>query len=716
MKYLIYPLSLILFFCFSINVQAHDLQQDLKQSANSKVVIGHIEALVVLIEFADREAYFTKNEVDSFFNQVGYSKYGNNGSVHDYWDAVSQSRVNVHTTVTDYFKAPKTFDYYDTEDGGHTQELLKAALEWLDGTGFDFSTLSVDDDNKIKGLSFQFVGNSGAKGLWGHSSRVSTTYDGVSTYSYQISELGDSEMRLGGICHEQGHMFFGWPDTYDIDSSNGGSNGCGNFDLMAGGNSDNTGAPSQNPVPPNPYFRYLAGWNDLIPLNSFPNDTTIEIIANRSNTYVYRNPDRAGEMFIIEARTKPNRNVDLPGEGVLLWHIDSVISNNAYQQHTEMEHYKVSVVQADGSYHLENGSNRGDSNDFFKGPGQSIINYSHTKWWNGAYSGLAIRNIGAPEDTMVVDFGTNNSEDIAVKSTSTVGGSVSPLGMRYYDKNSDRTFTATASDGFEIEDCIVDGVSQGAISSYTFYSLEEYHTIDFLFYHVNTDLTEVTKNSVDYSFYEGAWNSMPDFNELTPSSTGNARTISATISGKSTDNYGIRYEGYILAPETGEYTFYLRADDGASFSVDGIHIVSNQVQDETNGVIRLEAGYHPFIMDFFEAQISQSLSFYWSGPSIPKSRVSPFYTGSEYTDVKNISNESSVNIWVNINSELVFECYDQSTILVEVYNVSGMLINRELLDIVGGKTTMGKFTSDKGIYFVRVKTDNNVLLQQKIVL
>ena len=722
MKKTIYNIiSLLLVLNFGVFCGAQSKTDDFNKPTKVKnISTGNIEALVVLIEFADRDAYFTRNEVDNFFNEVGYSEFGDNGSIHDYWDAVSQGRVNVHTTVTEYYKAPKTFDYYDVEDGGHTHELIDSALNWLDKSGFDFSQLTIDENNRIKGLSFQFVGNSGAKGLWGHSSAHDRSFDGVQTHSYQISELGTTEMHLGGICHEQGHMFFGWPDTYDIDGSNGGSNGCGKFDLMAGGNSDRTGAPSRNPMPPNPYFRYLSGWNDLIPMNEFPNDTLIDIIANSWNTYVYRNPDRAGEMYIIEARKKPFRNVDMPGEGVLVWHIDSVISNNANQQRTESQHYKVSVVQADNAYHLENGSNSGDSNDYFKAGSAGTLTYIQTKWWNGAYSGLALRNIGEVADTMTVSFGTSNSDDIAIKSDKTIGGTISPFGLRYYPKNSNRTFTATPLDGFAIDDCIVDGESKGALSSYTFSAIDKSHSIKFLFAHKDVALKDIKSNSVDYSYYEGAWASLPDFDNLTPVSTGTLRTVTISIPGGRSDNFGVRYTAYIDAPETGEYSFYLTADDGASFSIDGVEIVSNQCEPERTGTIRLQAGYHPFTLDFFEAQITQSLSLNWSGPNFLKSRVSGYVNGSidmGNTAVNDLSDIGNTRMWVTSKNKLNFDCRNESRIYVEVFNISGILIDTRALSVLNGRANMSLDWINKGVYFVRVKNNlNEFLLKQKVIL
>lgn len=689
-----------------------------KPTKVKNISTGNIEALVVLIEFADRDAYFTRNEVDNFFNEVGYSEFGNNGSIHDYWDAVSQGRVNVHTTVTEYYKAPKTFDYYDVEDGGHTSELLDSALNWVDKQGFDFSQLTVDNSNRIKGLSFQFVGSSGAKGLWGHSSAHVRTFDGVQTYSYQISELGTSEMHLGGICHEQGHMLFGWPDTYDIDSSNGGSSGCGKFDLMAAGNSDNTGAPSSNPMPPNPYFRYLAGWNDLISMDHFPNDTTLGVIANNWNTYVYRNPDRKGEMFILEARRKPYRNVDMPGEGILIWHIDSVISNNANQQHTELQHYKVSVVQADNKYDLENGRNVGDTNDYFKSGVYNTVNLNHTKWWNTAYSGFILREISTVDSIMTMKYGSYNANDVAIKSQKTIGGTISPYGLRTYTYKASQKFTATPSNEFDIYNCVVDNDSLGGISSYEFVNISEPHNIKFSFAHKSTNLKNISIGLVNYSYYEGSWTSMPDFSSLTPVKTGTLSLLSISIPNGATDNYGVRYTGYINAPEDGEYTFYMTADDGCSLSIGNAFIVSNQCQPETSGNIILRKGYHPVTIDFFEAQISQSMVIYWSGPGFTKRRISSLISGT--VDNKTSVDEtykSNIRVWSDNQNFHISNSLDLINFNLDIYDITGKLLSIYNIKSEGDITTISNLGYKNGFYLIKIKDDkNNIIKTQKIIL
>lgn len=713
--------SLISFFlltCWgvsSINSSTDDFKVATPYKISGKNV-GKVEALVILINFADRTPTFAQADVDSFFNEAGYSKYTNKGSIRDYWAAVSQNRIDVHTNVTKtYFQAPKTFAYYDTDGGsGHTHELLDAALDWLEGTGFDFSKLSVDEKKNIIALSFQFVGNSGQKGLWGHSSGHGRTFDGVNTSSYQISELGTTNMRKGGICHEQGHMLFGWPDSYDTNGENGGSSGCGKFDLMAGGNSDNSGGPSANPMPPNPYFRYLSGWNDLIPLNSFPNDTTIKIIANSWNTYVYRNPERAGEMFIIEARRKPYRNVDMPGEGILVWHIDSIISGNTNQHRTEALHYKVSVVQADNAYHLETGSNNGDANDYFRAGGTTTISYLNTRWWNSAYSGLTMRNISAVKDTMTASFGSSNRSDVSIKSTTTKGGRLSSLGLKYYALNSSLTIVSLPNNNFEVDECVVDGVSQGAISNYVFTNIVEPHTLDYSFIHKAVPLKDVL-SGVNYSYYEGSWGSMPDFSKLTALKTGRLSTLTLAVPNRRGDNFGIHFTGYINVPADGEYTFYLTSDDGSRFNIDGIEIVANQCNPETSGKLRLRAGYHPFTFDFFEGQVSESILLKWEGPNLSKRILTGFKTGTVDNSTavpSDVTKDSKAEMFVT--PELFnFNCPGKNELYVEVFSLSGILVSKQKVQTSGGLASISNTHLKTGLYLVKVQANGKTILRQK---
>ncbi|HNP48509.1 MAG TPA: hypothetical protein PKL85_06710, partial [Bacteroidia bacterium] len=60
-------------------------------------------------------------------------------------------------------------------------------------------------------------------------------------------------------------------------------------------------------------------------------------------------------------------------------------------------------------------------------------------------------------------------------------GSISPNGISTFNCGTDHTYNITADPCYEITDVLVDGVSQGVISSYTFTSLSASHTINVTF-------------------------------------------------------------------------------------------------------------------------------------------------------------------------------------------------------------------------------------------
>ncbi len=65
-----------------------------------------------------------------------------------------------------------------------------------------------------------------------------------------------------------------------------------------------------------------------------------------------------------------------------------------------------------------------------------------------------------------------------ITATAASGGSISPSGDVVVVSGDDQTFDISPEDGYKISDVLVDGVSQGAISSYTFTDVVADHTID----------------------------------------------------------------------------------------------------------------------------------------------------------------------------------------------------------------------------------------------
>ncbi|MHC4676050.1 MAG: M6 family metalloprotease domain-containing protein [Planctomycetota bacterium] len=380
-----------------------DTAMEARGEMASESVTGPVLGLTLLIEFPDEPATIPKAEIENYLNQNGYSNYGNNGSVRDYFHDVSGGLLDYTNYVTDYYMATHNKGYYTDPAGDRGSELIREALFWLDGQGFDFSTLSTDASAHILAINAFYAGdidNIWGEGLWPHMGYLWPVFsaDGVSSKYYQITNIGDA-LRLRTFCHENGHMICHWPDLYDYGYE---SHGIGSYGLMA------AGASNKNPVPPNPSLRSEAGWETIIDITNIPPGSLLSHTANSLTTYRYSHPNNPDEYFLIESRINYGRNAALPDEGLLIWHVDEAMGGNDDEQMTPSQHYRVSVEQADGAFHLENNNNYGEAGDLFHAGYADAFHDStmpDAKWWSGANSGLDIHNISPVGPTMSFTIG-----------------------------------------------------------------------------------------------------------------------------------------------------------------------------------------------------------------------------------------------------------------------------------------------------------------------
>ena len=107
---------------------------------------------------------------------------------------------------------------------------------------------------------------------------------------------------------------------------------------------------------------------------------------------------------------------------------------------------------------------------------------------------------------------------------------------------------------------------------------------------------------VNFAYYEGDWNNLPDFDQLTPVKTGAAGYFEIGARDRN-DNFGFKFTGFFKAPEDGRYSFMTSSDDGSRLYIGSKMIVDNDglhgAVDKT-GQIDLAAGMHPITVTFFE--------------------------------------------------------------------------------------------------------------------
>jgi len=175
------------------------------------------------------------------------------------------------------------------------------------------------------------------------------------------------------------------------------------------------------------------------------------------------------------------------------------------------------------------------------------------------------------------------------------------------------------------------------------------------------------ESGINYDYYEGSWNSLPNFNTLTPVTQGFTSEIDLSASLNS-DYFGFVFSGYIKIPEDGTYTFYTTSDDGSSLYIDDNKIVDNDGlhgSNEESGTVCLDSGYHKIDVQYFEKTGGNLLSVEYAGPNFSKTTISNLFgiqedsttcilpwTDDDVTITKNTVNYSSGDIDISCESSL----------------------------------------------------------------
>ncbi len=114
---------------------------------------------------------------------------------------------------------------------------------------------------------------------------------------------------------------------------------------------------------------------------------------------------------------------------------------------------------------------------------------------------------------------------------------------------------------------------------------------------------ENLKPGLKYSYYEGVWDSVPDFSKLTPKKNGTTGNIDLNFALKK-DSFGVQFEGYLHITKKDLYELWITSDDGSKvylnnqllFDNDGLHSADSPVAK----VVPLNPGYYPLRIDYFE--------------------------------------------------------------------------------------------------------------------
>ncbi len=119
-------------------------------------------------------------------------------------------------------------------------------------------------------------------------------------------------------------------------------------------------------------------------------------------------------------------------------------------------------------------------------------------------------------------------------------------------------------------------------------------------------------------YYEGEWDTLPDFDHLRPARTAVCAHMDLSPALRS-ELFGLVFEGLVRVPRTGVYLFSTISDDGSRLLIGDQVVVDNDGLHgtrERTGAIALEAGFHPIAVSFFQKRGGRFLQVRCSGPGL----------------------------------------------------------------------------------------------------
>lgn len=329
---------------------------------------GSRKGLIILVEFSNKS--FSMSDPQQYYermaNEIGYDGGKQQGSVRDYFLEQSNGQFDLTFDVIGPLKMSNGYDYYGADNNSDTDvnidKMLTSAINMANNT-VTWSDYDWDGDGEVDQIYFLYAGGGQATGggdntIWPHKWSLSAvtgtgvpmTKQGMILDTYACSNeilniRNNTVAGIGTICHEFSHCL-GLPDMYDTTGNSGNTAtnyGMGNWDLMNSGNYNNNG---YTPAGYTSWEKMMAGWLEPVELTSDTYVTGMLPLNQGGQSYIVYNPANRNEYYMLENRAKAGWDAGLPGEGMLILHVDYderiFLWYNAPNTFFEDTYYKIS--------------------------------------------------------------------------------------------------------------------------------------------------------------------------------------------------------------------------------------------------------------------------------------------------------------------------------------------------------------------------------------
>ena len=351
---------------------------------------GKKKCLVILANFADTK-FKPEHTLDLYKQIINGENYsdetlGFKGSVRDYFKAQSGGQFEIDFDVVGPVDLPKGYAGYGKNDASGRDQaalvypMVEDAVNLAKDQVTDWKQYDWDGDGLVEEVFVLYAGHGQATYpqdpdlVWPHKSAIDpmTVADGVKVSVNACScELGATEAidGIGAFCHEFSHCM-GLKDHYDI---NGRGYGTGFWDIMCFGcYNGNTFLPAEY----NSYEKMFCGWKEPIVLNAEPQKIEgMKALAAGGDTYIFYNDGNENEYYMLENRQKTGWDAALPGEGLIVLHVD--YSKGAWEDNQvnyNAARQRMTVIPADNTLGSTDEDKAGDAWPYQGN--NSLTNYS----------------------------------------------------------------------------------------------------------------------------------------------------------------------------------------------------------------------------------------------------------------------------------------------------------------------------------------------------
>lgn len=342
------------------------------QKGTSNSIEGKKKGIIILVNFQDVKLEDANNK--EYFERMANEEHFNDGnfvgSVHDYFYDQSRGKFDLEFDVVGPYTMPNNMSYYgknlngkegnDQHPASMVIEACKAANSEVNFADYDW-----DGDQEVDQVYVIYAGKGEADGgiantIWPHEWTLASaqnygdgsgplTLDGVTINTYACgSELNGSEeiCGIGTMCHEFSHCL-GFPDFYDTSTT---AYGVGMlwWDLMDSGSYNGDG---YLPAGYSSYERWVAGWLNPIELTTTKDVNDMKCLQDGGDAYIIYNSGNRNEYFLLENRQPVKWDKELPGQGMLIVHVDyneSAWSGNSVNN--DYSHQRMTWIPADDAY------------------------------------------------------------------------------------------------------------------------------------------------------------------------------------------------------------------------------------------------------------------------------------------------------------------------------------------------------------------------------